>query len=90
MGWRGALSRSPSLVLACVLACVAHTTCDLAAETAGKCAFMETAFVETFSGPTLNSTRWVQSSLNGLFHCNKGTERFVRAPPQAARPEPLP
>ena len=90
MGWRGALSRSPPLVLACVLACVAHTTCDLAAETAGKCAFMETAFVETFSGPTLNSTRWVQSSLNGLFHCNKGTERFVRAHLQAARPEPLP
>ena len=45
---------------------------------------METAFVETFSGPTLNSTRWVQASLNGLFHCNKGTERFVRGPTPAA------
>lgn len=88
MGVHGAPARSPALVLACVLAWVAHTACDLAAETAGKCAFMETAFVETFSGPTLNSTRWVQASLNGLFHCNKGTERFVRAPPGATRPEP--
>ena len=84
MGVHGAPARSPALVLACVLAWVAHTACDLAAETAGKCAFMETAFVETFSGPTLNSTRWVQASLNGLFHCNKGTERFVRGPTPAA------
>ena len=80
----GGPAAAPALALACSLAWLARASCDLAAETAGKCAFMETAFVETFSGPTLNSTRWVQASLNGLFHCNKGTERFVRGPTPAA------
>ena len=29
----------------------------------------ESAFVENFDSPTLNATRWIPSSLNGLFHC---------------------
>jgi hypothetical protein len=45
---------------------------------------MESAFEETFSTPQLNESRWVMASLNGLFHCNKGTERFVRAHPATA------
>ena len=36
---------------------------------------MEEAFVEYFSNATLNTTRWQDSSLHGLFHCNKGSTK---------------
>jgi hypothetical protein len=39
----------------------------------------ESAFEELFDAPTLNSSRWILSSMDGLFHCDKGSAHFVRA-----------
>ena len=36
---------------------------------------MERAFTEYFDAPTLNTTRWQDSSLHGLFHCTKGSAK---------------
>jgi hypothetical protein len=36
---------------------------------------MEQAFTECFDAPTLNVTRWQDSSLHGLFHCTKGSAK---------------
>jgi hypothetical protein len=36
---------------------------------AGGCDFIEDAFEETFSSPTLNFTRWLHEELDGQEHC---------------------
>jgi hypothetical protein len=47
--------------------------------TGGMCHYMETAaFEETFT-EELNVSRWDPRSLDGLFHCNRGTDEYVRA-----------
>ena len=42
---------------------------QLAVDTSGSCDFMEDQFEETFNSPTLNSTRWTASELDGQEHC---------------------
>ena len=41
----------------------------LGADTSGTCDFLEDAFEETFTAPTLNTTRWLASELDGQEHC---------------------
>ena len=44
--------------------------------TAGMCNFMEReAFTEYFQ-KEMNTTRWDLDSMNGLFHCNRGTDEY--------------
>jgi hypothetical protein len=46
----------------------------------------EGEFEENFDSPSLNASRWIPSSMDGLFHCDKGTAHFVRARlPRAAQ-----
>jgi hypothetical protein len=46
--------------------------------TGGMCHYMEAdAFEETFT-EELNVSRWDPRSLDGLFHCNRGTDEYVR------------
>ncbi len=47
--------------------------------TAGMCNFMETEPFEEYFQKDLNATRWDLSSMSGLFHCNRGTDEYVRA-----------
>ena len=44
--------------------------------TAGMCNFMEREPFEEYFQEDINATRWDLSSMNGLFHCNRGTDRF--------------
>jgi hypothetical protein len=52
--------------------------------TGGMCHYMEAeAFEEYFNGE-MNTTRWDEKSMSGLFHCNRGTDEYVRARARAA------
>ena len=54
---------------------------QLSADTSGTCDFMEDAFEETFTNPTLNTTRWIATELDGQEHCigANPTQRLLRA-----------
>jgi hypothetical protein len=48
--------------------------------TGGMCNFMETEPFEEYFQTDLNATRWDLDSMEGLFHCNRGTDEYVRRP----------
>jgi hypothetical protein len=49
--------------------------------TGGMCHYMESEPFQEFFSDELNISRWDERSMNGLFHCNRGTDEYVRAPP---------
>ena len=49
----------------------------LGAETNGGCDYIEDAFEETFTSPTLNFTRWLPEELDGQEHCIGALPRSV-------------
>ena len=42
---------------------------QLSMDTSDSCDFIEDAFEETFTSPTLNTTRWIATELDGQEHC---------------------
>ena len=48
----------------------------LQSATGGMCNFMEDAPFEELFDTTLNETRWDAASMDGLFHCHRGTAEY--------------
>lgn len=56
--------------------------------TGGMCHYLEDSPFQDFFDEPLNTSRWDERSLDGLFHCNRGTDEYVRAP-RAAPAHPV-